>query len=386
MTRDFALPDLGEGLRDAEIREWHVAEGDTVTLNQTLAEVETAKAVVELPSPYAGVIRGLHAQAGDVVLVGARLVSIETGEEDAAGSPPAEPVEDAAVPNLVGYGAAAAGRTAPRRRPRVWAGKTGAPAPPAASGGVSLPGADTAAPDAPSAAPRTDRRIPIRGVRRHTAEAMVRSAFTAPHATAFLTVDVTPTVEMLARWREDPELGAARIGLLAVVARASVLALRRTPGLNASWDADAEEIVEHGAVHLGVAAATERGLVVPVIRDADLMGTGELAAALRDLADTARAGRSAPRDLSGSTFSLSNVGALGLDGGTPLLNPGESGILAVGAARRIPWESEGRIALRHVLTLSLSFDHRIVDGAEAARFLRDVGGMLSDPGRALLAG
>ncbi len=214
----------------------------------------------------------------------------------------------------------------------------------------------------------------------------MRSAFTAPHATAFLTVDVTPTVEMLARWLQDPELAAARIGLLSVVARASVLALRRTPGLNASWDADAEEIVEHGAVHLGVAAATERGLVVPVIRDADLMGTGELAAALRDLADTARAGRSAPRDLSGSTFSLSNVGALGLDGGTPLLNPGESGILAVGAARRIPWESEGRIALRHVLTLSLSFDHRIVDGAEAARFLRDVGGMLSDPGRALLAG
>jgi len=385
MTRDFALPDLGEGLRDAEIREWHVAEGDTVILNQTLAEVETAKAVVELPSPYAGVVRGLHAQAGDVVPVGARLVSIETGEDDAAGSPPPEPAEDAAVPNLVGYGAAAAGRTAPRRRPRVWAGDTGTPAPPEPSGPASQ-GADTAAPDAPTVAPRTDRRIPIRGVRRHTAEAMVRSAFTAPHATAFLTVDVTPTVEMLARWREDPELAAARIGLLSVVARASVLALRRTPGLNASWDADAEEIVEHGAVHLGVAAATERGLVVPVIRDADLMGTGELAAALRDLADTARAGRSAPRDLSGSTFSLSNVGALGLDGGTPLLNPGESGILAVGAARRIPWESEGRIALRHVLTLSLSFDHRIVDGAEAARFLRDVGGMLSDPGRALLAG
>jgi len=385
MSRQFLLPDLGEGLREAEIVEWHVAEGDTVALNQPLAEVETAKAVVELPSPFAGVVRGLHAQPGEIVAVGAPLVTVDTGDAEApvtpdrvpaavdaetvpAGNnsgavPKAEP--ERAAPNLVGYGAAPTSTAPPRRRPRIWG---------------SGPGPDRAT----ARGRRGDRRVPVRGVRKATAEAMVRSAFTAPHASAFLTVDATATAELLRRWREDGELAPARITLLAVVARACVLALRRTPSLNASWDEPAGEIVEHGAVHLGVAAATDRGLLVPVIRDADLLDLPALATSLRDLAETARAGRTAPRDLAGSTFSLSNVGALGMDAGTPILNPGESGILAVGALRRRPWEYEGELALRDVVTLSLSFDHRIVDGAEAARFLRDVGGMLSEPGRALL--
>ncbi len=377
MTRQFLLPDLGEGLREAEIVEWHVAEGDTVVLNQPLAEVETAKAVVELPSPYAGVIRGIHALAGDVVAVGAPLVSVDPDGESAAEAVVEEaPVVQAAeqvaaspsgpTPNLVGYGAAVTADEPPRRRPRIWG---------------SGPG-----PEPRPVRARADRRIPVRGVRRATAEAMVRTAFTAPHASAFLTVDATATAELLARWRADPDLADARIGPFAVVARAAVLALRRTPSLNASWDEEGEAIVEHGAVHLGVAAATDRGLLVPVIRDADTLALPALAASLRTLAETARAGRTAPADLMGSTFSLSNVGALGLDGGTPILNPGNSGILAVGALSRRPWEHDGQVALRDVLTLSLSFDHRIVDGAEAARFLRDVASLLRDPGRALLEG
>ncbi|WP_460773964.1 dihydrolipoamide acetyltransferase family protein [Microbacterium sp. GXF7504] len=379
MTLQFLLPDLGEGLREAEIVEWHVAEGDTVRLNQPLAEVETAKAVVELPSPYAGVVRGLHARAGDVVAVGAPLVSVDAEGEEPAEEAPAEPTAaeppeertapaqadaEAPGPNLVGYGAAAASDAPPRRRPRIWG---------------SGPG-----PDRPLARGRADHRIPVRGVRKVTAEAMVRSAFTAPHASAFLDVDATATTDLLRSWRDDPVLRDARINLMAVVSRATVLALRRTPSLNASWDEDAGEIVEHGAVHLGVAAATERGLLVPVIRDADLLELPALAVALRQLAETARAGRTAPADLSGSTFSISNVGALGMDAGTPIINPGESGILAVGALRRRPWEHAGELALRDVLTLSLSFDHRIVDGAEAARFLGDVAGILREPGRALL--
>lgn len=227
-------------------------------------------------------------------------------------------------------------------------------------------------------------RTPIRGVRKHTAAAMVHSAFTAPHATTFLTVDVTATTELLASLKTDRALDGHRIGVLAIVAKAVCLALGRTPALNARWDEDAFEIVEHHYVDLGIAAATDRGLVVPVIRDADRLPLVDLADAIAELAGTARAGRTAPADMTGGTFSITNVGVFGVDAGTPILNPGEAGILAVGAVRRTPWEHRGEIALRDVLTLSLSFDHRVVDGAEAARFLTDVAGVLREPGRAML--
>ncbi|KEP74037.1 dihydrolipoamide acyltransferase, partial [Microbacterium sp. SUBG005] len=227
-------------------------------------------------------------------------------------------------------------------------------------------------------------RTPIRGVRKHTAAAMVQSAFTAPHATTFLTVDVTATTELLASLKTDRALDGHRIGVLAVVAKAVCLALGRTPALNARWDEAAGEIVEHHYVNLGIAAATDRGLVVPIVRDAERLPLVDLADAIAELAGTARAGRTAPADMTGGTFSITNVGVFGVDAGTPILNPGEAGILAVGAVRRTPWEYGGEIALRDVLTLSLSFDHRVVDGAEAARFLTDVAGVLREPGRAML--
>lgn len=461
MITEFRLPDLGEGLPEAELVQWLVAEGDAVTLNQTIAEVETAKAVVELPSPYAGTIAKLHAEAGDTVEVGSALIDFDVVGADAeAATPRAASASDArteqpetsetsekTVANLVGYGAAprAAGR--PQRRARSFTAAvdngvdaavleaaphdalhghtdlTDAPVerprstPPvrklAKELGVELAlvegtGANglitradvqeyaervgtaprTPAPQPTPATPwdRPERvtRTPIRGVRKATAEAMVRSATTAPHATVFLTVDVTPAMELVASLKADRSLGEHRIGILAIAAKAACLALSRTPDLNARWDDEAGEIVWHHYVDLGIAAATPRGLVVPVVRDAGALTLIELAEAIRALAEAARAGKTSPADMMGSTFSITNVGVFGVDAGTPILNPGEAGILAVGAVRRRPWEHRGDIALREVMTLSLSFDHRLVDGEQASRFLTDVGGVLAEPGRAML--
>ena len=452
MIEDFRLPDLGEGLPEAELVQWLVAEGDTVTLNQTIAEVETAKAVVELPSPFAGVVTALHAAAGDVIDVGSVLISFDvSGGQQAAPAPAAaapasveaDQDEETARPNLVGYGAAPRGSARPQRRERAGARPPAAidpavleaaphdvihtpePAeivrerprstPPvrklAKELGVDLAlveagGAtglitradvesyaarmqrlETAAAAAvPPASAEGERvtRIPIRGVRKHTADAMVRSAFTAPHVTTFLTVDVTATSELIASLRADRALDDHRIGVMAVAAKAVCLALLRHPSLNSRWDADTGEIVQHHYVHLGIAAATERGLVVPNIRDADGMTLVELADAIGELAQVARSGKTAPAQMSGGTFSITNVGVFGVDAGTPILNPGEAGILALGAVRRQPWEHDGGIALRDVMTLSLSFDHRLVDGEQGARFLRDVADILREPGRAML--
>jgi 2-oxoisovalerate dehydrogenase E2 component (dihydrolipoyl transacylase) len=465
MKQEFLLPDLGEGLTEAEIVQWLVAEGDTVTLNQTLAEVETAKAIVELPSPHAGVIASLHAAAGDVVLVGAPLVGFEIEGQDApesatpaTGAAAAE-VEEGSGPNLVGYGAAPSSGRPQRRARRASAGAVAAttvtadvdvrvaaphddiavvPAPPvrgerprstppvrayakglgidlvlvaAELGDRVITRADVdayrerlvqrgegAAAEAPSAsaavaAPvrrttgeRAITRIPIRGVRKHTAEAMVQSAFTAPHVTTFHTVDVTATSELIASLRATAKPEAPRIGVLTVVAKAVCLALAAFPGLNSRWDGDAGEIVQQHFVDLGIAAATERGLIVPIIRDAERMPLGELAAAVADLTRTARSGKTPPADLLGGTFSLTNIGVFGIDAGTPILPPGQTGILALGAVRRLPWEYKGEIALRDVMTLSLSFDHRLVDGAEGAQFLKAVADVLQEPGRAMLLG
>ena len=448
MIAEFRLPDLGEGLTEAEVVQWLVAPGDTVSLNQTLAEVETAKAVVELPSPYEGVVSTLHAEAGETVAVGSPLIAFDV---EGAEEPPVatSPGEEKAQPNLVGYGAAPSASGRPARRARRAGGANPVTdtavleaAPHDASPTVSVEtiverprstppvrayakrlgidlalvaasvgdrvitrddidehaarvGIRTEETLAPKSVPLPDSaaalheggretRIPIRGVRKHTAAAMVESAFTAPHVTVFHTVDVTATMELLASLKEDRGLSAHRIGPLAVVAKAVCLALTRTPGLNARWDESAGEIVQYHYVDLGIAAATERGLIVPNIRDADALTLVDLADALKALAETARSGKTSPAELSGGTFSISNIGVFGIDAGTPILPPGQSGILAVGAVRRQPWEYRGEIALRQMMTLSLSFDHRLVDGAEGARFLRDVADVLEEPGRAML--
>lgn len=430
MKRDFALPDLGEGLTESELVAWHVAVGDEVTLNQTLADVETAKAIVQLPSPFAGTITALYAEEGATVQVGAPLVGFELdGADDAAAEAPdtaAEaPAKRSAV--LVGYGAIAESGSRPQRRTR----KTAAPAEPATAGAALSPteaieapaqgpalatppvrklahdlGVDLralsgsgeggvitredvraaagAAPAAPAASgtvggARDDVRIPIKGVRKATAAAMVASAFTAPHVTEFLTVDVTPSLELVARLKARGQ----RASLLALAAKAMCLAAVRTPEVNSRWDEAAGEIVQFGHVNLGVAVATPRGLMVPVVQRADECRLDELTESIAALARAARAGEATPAQLTGGTLSITNVGVFGVDAGTPILVPGEAAILATGAVRRLPWEHEGEIALRQVMTLALSFDHRLVDGEQGSRFLVDVGTILADPGSAL---
>jgi pyruvate dehydrogenase E2 component (dihydrolipoamide acetyltransferase) len=221
-------------------------------------------------------------------------------------------------------------------------------------------------------------------VRKHTAAAMVRSAFTAPHVTEFLTVDVTATMDLVRSIRDDRDLRGHHVTPLAVVAKAVCIAARRTPEVNSRWDEEAGEIVRYDGLNLGIAVATERGLMVPNVRRADRMDLLELADAIGALAETARAGRTSPAELSGGTLSITNIGVFGIDAGTPILNPGEAAILATGAVRRQPWEHHGEIGLRELMTLSLSFDHRLVDGQQGSRFLADVGAILRDPGRALL--
>jgi 2-oxoisovalerate dehydrogenase E2 component (dihydrolipoyl transacylase) len=416
-SREFRLPDLGEGLTESDLVAWRVAEGDHVELNQIIADVETAKALVEVPAPCAGTVTTLHAREGDTVSVGAPLVTFEVSDADAGDSVGAEPPP----PNLVGYGATAEHSGRPRRRARtrddrvredtVSTTRTAAPARPerrpstppvrvlARRLGVDLEAvtgtgerglvtrADIeAAAGSHEPASAGDVRIPLSGVRKHMAAAMVASAFSAPHVTEFLTVDVTPTMDLLARVREHPLASGKRVTLLALVAHAVCAALRRHPSLNSSWDDAAQQIVQHGRVNLGIAVATSRGLVVPNIPDAGGLGLLALAEALTELTTVARSGRTPVDRLRGGTFTITNIGVFGIDAGTPILNPGEAGILAVGAAVRRPWEYRGEIALREVLTLSLSFDHRMVDGEQGSRFLAEVGSLLAEPGLALLAG
>ena len=231
-------------------------------------------------------------------------------------------------------------------------------------------------------------RTPIKGVRKMTAQAMVASAFTAPHVTEWVEVDVTATMELVARLRADREFRDVKVTPLTILAKAMCLAVRRNPGINASWDEAAQEIVEKRYVNLGIAAATPRGLLVPNIKDADALTLVELAGAINALTETARAGRTAPADQAGGTITITNVGVFGVDGGTPILNPGEAAILAFGQVVRKPWvvvvDGVERIEARSVTTLSLSFDHRLVDGELGSRFLADVAALLADPSRAFV--
>jgi pyruvate dehydrogenase E2 component (dihydrolipoamide acetyltransferase) len=229
-----------------------------------------------------------------------------------------------------------------------------------------------------------ETRIPIKGVRKVTAQAMVSSAFTAPHVTEWVTLDATRTMKLVRRLRDSREFRGVKVSPLLVVARAVCLAMRRTPEINARWDEAAQEIVVKHYVNLGIAAATPRGLVVPNIKNAESLASPDLARALADLTATARDGKTSPADQSGGTFTITNVGVFGVDSGTPILNPGESGILAIGAIRRQPWVVAGKVRPRWVTTLALSFDHRVVDGEQGSRFLADVAALVHDPGAALV--
>jgi len=428
------LPDLGEGLTDAEIVTWRVAVGDTVALNQVIAEVETEKAVVELPSPFAGTVTALLAEAGSTVQVGSPIIEIETagngGEADAVTSDDQVEAEEK-VPTLVGYGPSEAAVS--RRRHRRGRASTGASGAAAGSGGAAeaavkaaaarplakppvrymarvkgvdladvvgtgpdgvitredvqeqadrqgaaVVGAGAGAKGAPDGVGR-ETRTPVKGVRKHTAEAMVRSAFSAPQVTEFVTVDVTPMVELVEDLRANRVFAGVKVTPLTVIAKAVLLGLEENPSLNSSWDEKDQEIVTKHYVNLGIACATDRGLVVPNVKDASRLKLRELAVSLELLTATAREGRTTPADLRGGTFTITNIGVFGVDGGTPIVNPGEAAILCVGQVRRQPWEHGDEIALRHVLTLSLSFDHRLVDGREGSLFLAGVARMLADP-------
>ncbi|ASR38727.1 branched-chain alpha-keto acid dehydrogenase subunit E2 [Prauserella marina] len=428
--KQFPLADTAEGLTEAEILGWRVQPGDEVQVNQIVVEVETAKAAVELPIPWAGVVTELLVEPGQTVEVGTPILTVDVDPQGAAPATPAsngaaQPAQaEEEMKPLVGYGSKT---VVAKRRARTGGGGTPAPepvaatAPPAevptprggyvplakppvrklakelgvdlreldgtADGGVitrdDVQRAAAAEPEAPGQQGSRERRVPIKGVRKATAQAMVASAFTAPHVTEFLTIDVTPMMELRQKLKVSPAFAGVKLTPLAFAAKAACLAMRRTPDINALWDGDNGEIVYKDYVHLGIAAATPRGLVVPKIRDAESMSLVELAGALEALTSTAREGKTPPADMLGGTFTITNVGVFGVDTGTPIINPGESAILAVGAIRDMPWVVEGELAVRKVMQLSLSFDHRVIDGQQGSEYLANVGALLSDPAVAM---
>jgi pyruvate dehydrogenase E2 component (dihydrolipoamide acetyltransferase) len=435
--RVFNLPDLGEGLEDAEIVEWKVAEGDTVELNQPLIEVNTAKALVEIPSPVAGVIKTLHGEAGGVVEVGAPLVTFEVE----AGSPPSAETDAAAAAGqqasppdgeskreavLVGYGVdegSAKGKRRPRlkppgtRRAPAAVAETAAPetaeagevkaTPPvrrlARERGIDLTSVTGSGPegritreDVLGAAPADtesaagtdadrlteavegEERIPVRGVRRMIAEKMARSWREVPHVTTFHEIDAT-RIEALRT--ELTEQTGTKVSALAIVVRALVDVCQRHPELNSSWDEDAHEIVVKRDRHVGIATDTERGLLVPVVHDAQDKGIAEIAGEIAELVDAARAGRATLEQLTGGTITVTNVGTFGSSFGTPIINIPEVAILALGRIEQRAVVAGGEIVARPSVTLSLSFDHRVIDGADADKALTDLREVLEDAER-----
>lgn len=412
MLKTYKLPDAGEGLTDAEIVQWRVAVGDKVQVNTVLVEIETAKSIVELPSPYAGRITALLVDEGAEVEVGTDIVEIDDGVE-AEPSEGAEPSGEAELgeeaddsdgtPTLVGYGAV---EQAPRRRRRESSGATtGVLAKPpvrkyARDLGVDLKTADGTGPQGSVTRADVDatleqvsagageRREPIKGVRKATADNLVRSVERRVHVTEWLTIDVTATMDFVERLKKRREFADVRVSPTLLFAKAICMALGRNPSLNASVDEEREEIVYHRDVHLGIAAATPRGLLVPNIKSANQMTLLELARAINELVEVAREGKLQPASQQGGTFTLTNVGVFGVDTGTPIMHGDESGILCMGAIKRRPWVvgegADERVEPRWVTTLALAFDHRIIDGAEGSKFLTDVGDLLSDPSTALL--
>lgn len=478
----FPLPDVGEGLTEAEIVEWQVAVGDVVEINQTIVEIETAKSLVELPSPWNGTVSALLVEPGSTVDVGTPIIEITVSDDAGApapasngtssatsAAPAAEAADESSGSVLVGYGTAEAKASGRRRRHQAAASGPATASAPAVAVRTAPPApapAPVAAPPAPApapvAAPPSDTgtttaararvlakppvrklakdlgvdlagvhasgpggivtredvvghaerssvqkltsypddepwlasgtvspdgrqtRVPVRSVRKRTAEAMVASAFTAPHVTVLHTVDVTKTMKLVAALKEDRDFTDVKVTPLLVAAKAVLLAVKRHPQINASWDDAAQEIVYKHYVNLGIAAATPRGLVVPNIKDAHTLDLLGIAKALAGLTATARAGRTSVTDMSDGTITITNLGVFGIDTGTPILNPGESGILAFGAIRKQPWVHKGKVKPRWVTTLSFSFDHRLADGELGARFLSDVARVLEEPARGLV--
>ena len=485
---EFKLPDVGEGLTEAEIVTWKVKEGDVVAINEILVEIETAKSLVELPSPYAGTVLSLMVSEGETVSVGTPIIAIGDPSEATAPAPQTESdpylgmAEKAGAAaqemeidlsnpaasgggegeSLVGRNKADRGPVRRARRgsasPATEAGANtqmqvqGAFSPGGAQSAEVLPAEETPVPAVPAArhaaepgevrvlakppvrklakdlgvdlrtltptgpdgtvtredvqgaaggsavetaepvaaAPSVVRsgeretREPIKGVRKMMAQAMVDSAFTAPHVTEWITVDVTKTMKYVAKLKAHRDFADVRVSPLLVLAKAVCLAMRRTPEVNAAWDERAQEVVYKSYVNLGIAAATPRGLVVPNVKDADAMTLGDLGRAINGLTRTARDGKTQPAEMSGGTFTITNVGVFGVDAGTPIINPGESAILCFGAVRPQPWVHKGKIKVRDITTLALSFDHRLIDGEKGSRFLADVAGILEDPASTLM--
>jgi pyruvate dehydrogenase E2 component (dihydrolipoamide acetyltransferase) len=435
---EFLLPDVGEGLTEAEIVSWKVAPGDTVSLNQVLVEIETAKSLVELPSPFEGVVSELLVHEGRTVEVGTPIIVVTSSASGSAASAATDSAIDQAATDtestierdgddekpgavLVGYGSS--GHGASRRR----AGKPAPVAPegrhvprredmlPAASAGpvIAKPpirklakdlGVDLSQVNATGLAGEITRddvireasqasvfhniqtpewpetredRIPVKGVRKAIASAMVRSAFTAPHVSLFVDVDATRTMEFVKRLKNSPDFAGVKVSPLLIMAKALIWAVRRNPTVNSTWTD--EEIVVHHFVNLGIAAATPRGLIVPNIKEAQDLSLLDLASALEKLTLTARDGKTQPAEMSGGTVTITNVGVFGMDTGTPILNPGESAIVALGTIKQKPWVVDGEVRPRFVTTIGASFDHRIVDGDVASRFLADVASIIEEP-------
>ena len=454
----FLLPDVGEGLTEAEIVSWRVRPGDAVAVNDVLVEIETAKSLVELPSPFSGVVGDLLAAEGDTVEVGSAIITI-AGTDAAA--PPAvagqsEHGEQHEAPAggegavLVGYGSAGAVQS--RRRRSAGPGSAGAGSagagsaafgsstvrasvgviakppirklardlgvdlgdvtPSGSSGEVTrddvvkhasqasvfrnietpewspvreetIPAARAAASIARPLDPEREESIPVRGVRKATATAMTSSAYTAPHVSVWTDVDASRTMELVKRLKASPDFADTKVSPLLIMARAVIWAVRRTPMVNAAWVDDAEgggaQIRVRHYVNLGIAAATPRGLLVPNIKDAQGLSMRDLARALERLTVTARDGKTTPADQTGGTITITNIGVFGMDAGTPIINPGEVGIVALGTIRQKPWVVDGEVRPRWVTTVSGSFDHRVVDGDGVSRFIADIASILEEP-------
>ena len=442
----FNLPDVGEGLTEAEIVSWKVAPGDKVSVNQVICEIETAKSIVELPCPFSGVVEELLAKEGDTVEVGKPIISVQSEGSILVAGPittsiPVVPesssthqaVADVAAsvssdenkPNLVGYGSSAHGGT---RRKRAAGVNSPAliPAATAAMPIASSPVDGSLAADVIAKPPirklakdlnvdlsnvvatglageitredvvnaasqasvfrnlttpaqKTEReeRIPVKGVRKAIATAMVQSAFTAPHVSIFVDVDATRTMEYVKRLKASTDFAGVKVTPLLLMAKAMMWAVRRNPTVNSTWTD--KEIIVHNFVNFGVAAATPRGLIVPNIKDADRMSLLELAKAIEELAATAREGKTTPEQMKDGTITITNIGVFGVDTGTPILNPGQVAIVALGSIRPKPWVVNNEIVIRQVTTIGATFDHRVVDGDVASRFVQDVASVIEEP-------
>ena len=435
---DFPLPDVGEGLTEAEIVQWRVKKGDTVAVNDILVEIETAKSLVELPSPFAGTIVALLAGEGDTVPVGTPIIQVDSADGvpaplhpvPEATPAPAKPAtkskaaaEPAPEPVLVGYGSS--GHVTSRRGSRTAAPTPPADAAPVADAPVVYPPAAGATPvlakppvrklakelgvdiqkvpptgsngevtrddvvrqsqvvtvfrnvETPEWPSEREEYVPVKGVRKAIAAAMVKSKFEAPHVSVFVDVDATRTMDFVKRLKGSPDFQGIRISPLLVMARAVIWAVQRNPTVNSSWTD--KDIIIHHYVNLGIAAATPRGLIVPNVKEAHTLNMKQLALGLENLTITARDGKTTIDDMSNGTITITNLGSFGVDTGTPIINPGEVSIVVLGAIKQKPWVVDGRIEPRFVTTIGASFDHRVVDGDVASRFLADIASIIEEP-------